>query len=49
MGMWIIDGCDFEVLAECCTKQQRGQFLFVGAPLRLRRATGSPLNPLAVF
>jgi hypothetical protein len=49
MGMWIIDGCDLELLAQTCERLQRWEFLFFTAPLRLKNATGSPMNPVAVF
>jgi kynurenine formamidase len=49
MGMWIIDGCDLEALAKTCQELGRWEFLFFGAPLRLKNATGSPMNPIAVF
>ncbi len=49
MGMWIIDGCDLEILAKTCTELERWEFLFLASPLRLKNATGSPTNPIAVF
>lgn len=49
MGMWVIDGCDLETLAETCERLGRWEFLFSAAPLRLKNSTGSPLNPIAVF
>ena len=30
-------------------REQRWEFLFVAAPLRIARGTGSPLNPIAIF
>lgn len=49
MGMWVIDGCDLEELAKTCDALGRYEFLFTCAPLRLKNATGSPMNPVAVF
>lgn len=49
MGMWIIDGCDLESLAETCARIGRWEFLLYLAPLRLNGGTGSPINPIAVF
>lgn len=49
MGMWVIDGCDLETLAQTCERLGRWEFLFSAAPLRLKNSTGSPLNPIAVF
>jgi kynurenine formamidase len=49
MGMWIIDGCDLEQLAQTCQELGRYEFMFITSPLRLKNSTGSPINPLAVF
>jgi kynurenine formamidase len=49
MGLWLIDNCDLEALAETCTRLGRSEFLFTLAPLRWVGATGSPANPLATF
>ena len=49
MGLWLIDNCDLEVLAETCSRMGRWEFFFTLAPLRWRGATGSPANPIATF
>lgn len=49
MGLVLLDHCRVEELAETCRHLGRYEFLFVAAPLPLPRATGSPVNPLAVF
>ncbi|MEO5899535.1 MAG: cyclase family protein [Ilumatobacteraceae bacterium] len=49
MGLWLIDNCDLDELARNCAERNRWEFLFMLAPLRFRGATGSPVNPLAVF
>jgi kynurenine formamidase len=49
MGMWIIDGCELEELAAACALRDRHQFLLCIAPLRLKNATGSPVNPIAIL
>lgn len=49
MGMPLFDNMDLEDLAREATARSRWSFLFVAAPLNMRGATGSPLNPLAVF
>ncbi len=49
MGLWILDGANFEMLAEVCHREKRYEFLFLMAPLRWRYATGSPVNPIAVL
>ena len=49
LGMPILDNLDLDAVARASRERQRWEFLFVGAPLRVRGGTGSPLNPLAVF
>lgn len=49
MGLWLIDNADLEGLAAACSNQGNWTFLFVVAPLRLKHATGSPVNPIAVL
>ncbi len=49
LGMPILDNLDLDVLAAAATERGRTTFLYVGAPLRVKGGTGSPLNPLAVF
>jgi kynurenine formamidase len=49
MGLWLIDNCDLEALADACATRSRWEFLFMLSPLRVVGGTGSPANPLAVF
>ncbi|MDO8751314.1 MAG: cyclase family protein, partial [Dehalococcoidia bacterium] len=49
MGLWLIDAGNFEELAQVCNRLHRWEFMFVMAPLRFPHATGSPVNPLAIF
>ena len=49
MGLHLLDNLDLEALAGACTEEQRWAFLFLVAPLVLRRGTASPVNPIAVF
>ena len=49
MGLWLIDAANCEELAAVCERLGRYDFMFVVAPLRFKNATGSPVNPLAVF
>lgn len=44
LGVYLIEHIDLEELA----RDQVYEFLFVGAPLRLPKATGSPMTPLAI-
>ena len=49
MGMPLFDAMDLEQLAAEAATRSRWSFLFVAAPLHIEGATGSPLNPLALF
>ena len=49
MGVSIFDNLDFERAADQAKRLNRYEFLFVAAPLRIDKGTGSPLNPLAIF
>jgi kynurenine formamidase len=49
MGLGLIDNCDLEELASACSERNRWAFCLAIAPLKLRRGTASPLNPIAVF
>jgi kynurenine formamidase len=49
MGLSLLDNVAVEVLADHCAATRTHEFLFVAAPLRIRGATGSTVNPLAVF
>ena len=49
LGVHLLDYLQFEDVVPVCERERRWEFLFVAAPLRVRRGTGSPLNPVAVF
>ena len=49
MGLHLLDWLQFEDLVAVCEELHRWSFLCVVAPLRLRAATGSPVNPIAIF
>jgi len=49
MGVSIFDNLDFERAADQAKRLNRYEFLFMAAPLRIDKGTGSPLNPLAIF
>jgi kynurenine formamidase len=49
MGMPLIENLDLERLAGEAAAQNRWTFLLVMAPLNVRGATGSALNPIAIF
>ena len=49
MGIHLLDYLQLEDVHRMCEGTGRWQFLFMAAPLRIVRGTGSPLNPIAVF
>jgi kynurenine formamidase len=49
MGLWLLDNCDLEPLAEVCARLGRAEFMLTVNPLRLTGATGSPVNPIALL
>ena len=49
LGLWLIDNANLEELAQACAQRNRWEFMLVVAPLRFHNATGSPVNPIAVF
>jgi kynurenine formamidase len=49
MGLNLLDWLQLDDLAAVCEELNRWSFLCVIAPLRLRAATGSPINPIAIF
>jgi kynurenine formamidase len=49
MGLVILDNPNVEALRRACDKYQRREFLLFVAPLRIPGATGSAVNPIAVF
>lgn len=49
LGLHLVDNADLDPLAQACEEEGRWEFLVTVAPLRFTGATGSPVNPLAVF
>ena len=49
LGMPLLDACDLTALSEAAAARNRWEFLLTLAPLPLPKATGSPVNPIAVF
>ena len=49
MGMPILDNCDLEELSRAAQERKRWDFLITTSPLAVPGATGSALNPIAVF
>lgn len=48
LGILFNEICNFEALAEDCHKDGQWDFLYVAAPLKVRGATGSPVNVVAI-
>ncbi len=49
IGLHLLDNLRLDALATACAERQRWEFFFTIAPLRVKRGTGSPVNPVAVF
>jgi hypothetical protein len=49
LGIPLVDAADLVPLAATCADLQRWEFFSVIAPLHIPFASGSPINPLAVF
>ena len=49
MGLWLLDNCNLEPLASTCASLSTSEFEIILAPVPFVGATGSPVNPLAVF
>lgn len=49
MGVHLLDNLRLDNLAEACARHERWAFQFTVAPLRVDKATGSPVNPIALL
>ena len=49
MGLPLLDNARLEPLAEACAEEGTYEFLLTVNPLNIRGATGSPVNPIAIF
>jgi len=49
MGVHLLDNLRLDRLSEACARHRQWEFLFTVAPLRVERATGSPVNPIALL
>ncbi len=49
MGLHLIDNMSLGPLSERCAHAGRWEFLFTMGPLRIRKGTGCPVNPIAVL
>jgi kynurenine formamidase len=48
LGVALTEICDLEKLAESCAADGQYVFLYAAAPLKVNRASGSPVNPLVI-
>jgi kynurenine formamidase len=48
-GVLLFDNCDLEALGDAAAARKRWDFLLTAAPLPVKGATGSPINPIATF
>ncbi|MGW5159530.1 cyclase family protein [Nonomuraea wenchangensis] len=48
LGVVFTEMCDLEAVAARCATNARFTFCYVAAPLRIARATGSPVNPVVI-
>jgi len=49
LGIHVLDRADLEALSEAAAARKRWEFLLTVNPLALPNATGSPVNPIAMF
>lgn len=49
LGLWITDNCNLEPLARACDEHGTSEFEIVMSAIPFIGATGSPVNPVAVF
>jgi len=49
LGLHLLDNAMLDELATECRRHERSEFLFSVMPLAMPGATGSPVNPLAIF
>lgn len=49
MGLWLLDVAQLDDLAAACRRFERWEFFISLHALRIPNATGSPVNPVAVF
>lgn len=48
LGVVFTEICDLEKLAAACAADNRWDFLYTAAPIKIHRATGSPVNPVVI-
>jgi len=48
LGVTLTEICDLERLAESCAQDKQYAFLYVAAPLKVAKGSGSPVNPVVI-
>jgi len=48
LGVALTEICDLEKLASHCAEDRQYTFLYAAAPLKVHKASGSPVNPLVI-
>jgi len=48
LGVTLTEICDLEKLAADCAQDGQYTFLYAAAPLKVSKASGSPVNPLVI-
>lgn len=48
LGVTFTELCDLEALAQDSAEDGRYSFVYAAAPLKIRKASGSPVNPIAI-
>ena len=48
LGVTLTEICDLEKLAASCAEDKQYTFFYAAAPLKVHRASGSPVNPMAI-
>jgi hypothetical protein len=49
MGLHLIDNMNLGPISAACRERERFEFLLSTAPIRIPRATGCPINPIAAL
>ena len=49
IGLHLLDNLRLDRLSDACARNERWAFHFVASPLRVAKATGSPVNPIATL
>ena len=48
LGVALTEICDLEELAADCAQDRQFTFMYAAAPLKVAKAAGTPVNPMAI-